>query len=123
MPAFCASTREVAIVLAWAGRHAVRGVVAGARASWRVMRAAFPEKDDRYDRRNRREPEEDVDFDGDAERESIQIHPVQADTKGCEYGIACRRSTPEASCSDDDGIAIPGLRRTGQHACVWTVFV
>ena len=61
------------------GRHALRGVVAGARASWRVMRAAFPEKDDRDDRRSRREPEEEVDVDGDAEREAIQIHPVQAD--------------------------------------------
>jgi DNA segregation ATPase FtsK/SpoIIIE, S-DNA-T family len=67
------STREVAVVLAWAGRHAARGIVAGARGSWRVMRAAFPEKDDRDDRRNRREPESD----DDAEGEAIQIHPAQ----------------------------------------------
>jgi len=72
------STREVAVVLAWAGRHAVRGVVAGARASWRVMRAAFPEKGDRDDRRDRREPEAD---DGElataGEAEPIQIHPAR----------------------------------------------
>ena len=63
------STREVAVVLAWAGKHAVRGMVAGATGSWRVMRAAFPEKDDRDDRRNRREPEEDVD-----DVDPIEIH-------------------------------------------------
>ena len=49
------STREVAVVLAWAARHTARGIVVGAGASWRVARAAFPEKDDRDDRRNRRE--------------------------------------------------------------------
>jgi len=71
------STREVAIVLAWAGKHAVRGLVAGASGSWRVMRAAFPEKDDRDERRDRREPESDAD-DSDAEvAESIEIHPAQ----------------------------------------------
>jgi S-DNA-T family DNA segregation ATPase FtsK/SpoIIIE len=63
------STREVAVVLAWAGKHAVRGMVAGATGSWRVMRAAFPEKDDRDDRRNRREPEEDVE-----DADPIEIH-------------------------------------------------
>jgi DNA segregation ATPase FtsK/SpoIIIE, S-DNA-T family len=74
------STREVAVVLAWAARHTARGVVAGAGASWRVARAAFPEKDDRDDRRNRREPEsEDDDVDAAGERASIQIHPAQAD--------------------------------------------
>jgi S-DNA-T family DNA segregation ATPase FtsK/SpoIIIE len=69
------STREVAVVLAWAGRHALSGVVAGAGASWRVLRAAFPEKDDRDDRHSRREPESDVD--DDTARELIQIHPAQ----------------------------------------------
>ena len=68
------------MVLAWAARHAARGVVVGAGASWRVARAAFPEKDDRDDRGSRREPEsENDDVDADSERESIQIHPVQAD--------------------------------------------
>jgi S-DNA-T family DNA segregation ATPase FtsK/SpoIIIE len=73
------STREVIVVLAWAGRHAGRGLVAGARASWRVMRAMFPEKDDREDRNKRREPEEDVEADADAsgEHEAIQIHPAK----------------------------------------------
>jgi S-DNA-T family DNA segregation ATPase FtsK/SpoIIIE len=72
------STREVAVVLAWAGRHAVRGVVAGTRASWRVMRAAFPEKDDRDDRSSRREPEEeDADAPLEADHEPIEIHPAR----------------------------------------------
>jgi S-DNA-T family DNA segregation ATPase FtsK/SpoIIIE len=43
------SLQEVTAVLAWALRHARRGIVAGALAAWRVTRAAFPEKDDRGD--------------------------------------------------------------------------
>ena len=72
------STREVAVVLAWAGKHAVHGLIAGARGSWRVMRAAFPEKDDRDDRQDRREPESD-DAEAEADPELIQIHPAMAD--------------------------------------------
>ena len=72
------STREVAVVLAWAARHAVRGIAAGARTSWRVMRAAFPEKDDREDRRERREPESmDDEVEAGGEAEPIQIHPAR----------------------------------------------
>ena len=40
------ASHEVVVVLGWAARHAGHGLVAGARGSWRVMRAAFPEKDD-----------------------------------------------------------------------------
>jgi S-DNA-T family DNA segregation ATPase FtsK/SpoIIIE len=69
------STREVTVVLAWAGKHAARGLIAGARGTWRVMRAAFPEKDDRDDRR---EPEAE-EAEDDTESESIQIHPAMAD--------------------------------------------
>jgi S-DNA-T family DNA segregation ATPase FtsK/SpoIIIE len=72
------STREVAVVLAWAGKHAVHGLVAGARGSWRVMRAAFPEKDDRDDRQDRREPDSD-DAEAEGDPEPIQIHPAMAD--------------------------------------------
>jgi len=72
------STREVAVVLAWAGRHAARGLVVGASGSWRVMRAAFPEKGDRDDRQDRREPESDEsDAEAAGEAESIQIHPAR----------------------------------------------
>jgi S-DNA-T family DNA segregation ATPase FtsK/SpoIIIE len=49
------SMHEVAIVLAWAGRHARRGLVAGAISAWRVARAAFPEKDDAGEIRRRDE--------------------------------------------------------------------
>jgi S-DNA-T family DNA segregation ATPase FtsK/SpoIIIE len=72
------STREVTVVLAWAGRHAVRGLVAGARGTWRVMRAAFPEKDDSDDR-SRREPESDEADDEVEGLEPIQIHPALAE--------------------------------------------
>jgi S-DNA-T family DNA segregation ATPase FtsK/SpoIIIE len=40
------SLAQAMTVLAWAGRHARRAVVAAAIASWRIARAAFPEKDD-----------------------------------------------------------------------------
>jgi DNA segregation ATPase FtsK/SpoIIIE, S-DNA-T family len=96
------STREVAVVLAWAARHAARGAVAGARASWRTMRAAFPEKDDRDDRRNRREPESDFDGDeleADDGHESIHIHPAQelrAEAETDEPGQGRPETTTEA---------------------------
>ena len=70
------STHEVGVVLAWAGRHALRGAIAGASGSWRVLRAAFPEKDDRDDRRQRREPESEEAL-ANSEHQSIQIHPVE----------------------------------------------
>jgi S-DNA-T family DNA segregation ATPase FtsK/SpoIIIE len=40
------SVHEVTVVLAWALRHAGRGIVAGLRGAWRVTRAAFPEKEE-----------------------------------------------------------------------------
>jgi S-DNA-T family DNA segregation ATPase FtsK/SpoIIIE len=40
------STQEAWVVVSWALRQAGRGIVAGARAVWRVARAAFPERDD-----------------------------------------------------------------------------
>jgi S-DNA-T family DNA segregation ATPase FtsK/SpoIIIE len=72
------SAREVAVVLAWAGRHAGHGIVAAARASWRVARAAFPEKDDNAEERRpreRREPESDAD---EAEETIAIVEPVRA---------------------------------------------
>jgi S-DNA-T family DNA segregation ATPase FtsK/SpoIIIE len=38
--------QEVAVVLGWALRQSGRGIVAALRASWRVARAAFPERDE-----------------------------------------------------------------------------
>jgi S-DNA-T family DNA segregation ATPase FtsK/SpoIIIE len=40
------SVHEVTVVLAWALRHAGRGILAGLRGAWRVTRAAFPEKEE-----------------------------------------------------------------------------
>jgi S-DNA-T family DNA segregation ATPase FtsK/SpoIIIE len=67
------SMTEVAIVLAWAGRHARHGVVAGAIAVWRVARAAFPEKDDPGDRQRDRD-------DDRAGEEIAIVEPVRAKT-------------------------------------------
>jgi S-DNA-T family DNA segregation ATPase FtsK/SpoIIIE len=70
------SMGEAAVVLAWAGRHASRGIVVGAKAAWRVARAAFPERDDVKDdgREERIEPEAGADPD-----ETIAVvEPVRA---------------------------------------------
>ena len=48
------SLQEAMVVVSWAARQARRGLVAGALATWRTARAAFPEKDDAGERH--REP-------------------------------------------------------------------
>jgi DNA segregation ATPase FtsK/SpoIIIE, S-DNA-T family len=53
------SLSQAISVLAWAGRHARRAIVAAAIASWRTARAAFPEKDDAGERHH--EPDDDLD--------------------------------------------------------------
>jgi S-DNA-T family DNA segregation ATPase FtsK/SpoIIIE len=58
------SLGEAMVVLAWAGKHAKRAIVAGAIGAWRVARAAFPEKDDAGERH--RESDGDLD-EGDDE--------------------------------------------------------
>jgi len=65
------STREVAVVLAWAWRHARHDVAVGAVAAWRVARAAFPEKDDAGEVRRAR-----VEDDSAAEKIAI-VEPVR----------------------------------------------
>jgi S-DNA-T family DNA segregation ATPase FtsK/SpoIIIE len=67
------SLQEAMVVLAWAGRHAKRGLVVGALAAWRTARAAFPEKDDAGDRQREIEPGADAD-----EREIAIVEPVRA---------------------------------------------
>ncbi len=53
------SVGEALVVLAWAGKHAKRAIVAGALAAWRVTRAAFPEKDDAGERHREAEADSD----------------------------------------------------------------
>ena len=53
------STREAYVVVAWALRHAAHGIAVGARAAWRVTRAAFPEKDDTGERGRRRDADDE----------------------------------------------------------------
>src|SRR5450432_1936163 len=85
------SMHEVAIVLGWAGRHARRGLVAGAIASWRVARAAFPEKDDAGDVRRDRHDSDRM------EPEIAIVEPVRA---------AVIEAEAEAEADADSG-AIP----------------
>jgi S-DNA-T family DNA segregation ATPase FtsK/SpoIIIE len=67
------SLAQAVTVLAWAGRHASRAIVAAALASWRIARAAFPEKDDTGEKH--REPEADLD---DEAPEIAISEPVRA---------------------------------------------
>jgi S-DNA-T family DNA segregation ATPase FtsK/SpoIIIE len=77
------STREAAVVVAWALRHAAHGIAVAARAAWRVTRAAFPEKDDTGDRGRGREAHDDPETtqadgqDEDDDRIAI-VEPVRA---------------------------------------------
>ena len=67
------SLQEAMVVLAWAARHARRGLVVGAVAAWRTARAAFPEKDDAGERHRQLEPV------AEREHEEIAIvEPVRA---------------------------------------------
>ena len=80
--------REVAVVTAWAARHVRRGVVAGASATWRVTRAAFPEKDDAGEKRERREPEADADAEAEpiAIVEPVRLAPVEEPDEEADAG-------------------------------------
>jgi DNA segregation ATPase FtsK/SpoIIIE, S-DNA-T family len=85
------SVREVMVVVVWALRHARTAVVAGALATWRVLRAAFPEKDDRTDDRN-------VARDGDGEGD---------DREGGDGPIVIEPQRAGARGPDDDGVPLP----------------
>jgi S-DNA-T family DNA segregation ATPase FtsK/SpoIIIE len=66
---------EAGVVLRWAAGHAARGIVAGTKSSWRVLRAAFPEKDDAGEDR----ADGDADTEPDVGEEPIAIvEPVRA---------------------------------------------
>ncbi|HEY4187718.1 MAG TPA: DNA translocase FtsK 4TM domain-containing protein [Polyangia bacterium] len=67
--------QEAMVVVAWAARHAQRGIVAGARAAWRTARAAFPEKDDTGERHATHEPEGEAEIE---EKEIAIVEPVRA---------------------------------------------
>jgi DNA segregation ATPase FtsK/SpoIIIE, S-DNA-T family len=67
------SLQEAMVVLAWAGRHVRRALIASAIASWRTARAAFPEKDDTGERH----PEPDSEIEAE-EREIAIVEPVRA---------------------------------------------
>jgi S-DNA-T family DNA segregation ATPase FtsK/SpoIIIE len=96
---------EAAVVVRWAARHALRGLVAGAKATWRVTRAAFPEKDDAGEKRGHQEDRE-VEPEGDdaaAERiaivEPVRLAPVEEDEAAdapAEASAAVDDTVPEA---------------------------
>ena len=100
------STREATVVVAWALRHAAHGIAVGARAAWRVTRAAFPEKDDTGERGRRRdaddEPEtahaddghDDQDEDDSDDRIAI-VEPIRAVAEEEEAGTRARRAGRE----------------------------
>ena len=67
------SLAQAITVVVWAGRHARRAIVAAAVASWRIARAAFPEKDDTGEKH--REPEAEL---ADEAAEIAISEPVRA---------------------------------------------
>ncbi len=101
------SLNEVAVVLAWAGRHVRRGLVAGALGAWRVARAAFPEKDDQDDRAH-------ADDEGDAEatEESIEIvEPVRL------AAVEQPEAVPAAvEPEESEGVRVGAARRIADEA-------
>ncbi len=82
------SLQQAMVVIAWAARHARRGLVAGALAAWRTARAAFPEKDDTGERQRERE----VESEAEGEHEEIAIvEPVRASANESESELELAR--------------------------------
>ena len=87
------STQEIAVVLGWAARQAARGIVAALGASWRVARAAYPDKDDAER--------------ADAERAEDRARSLDIKVIAAERRAVARDAEPEldeASRTAEDGI-------------------
>jgi DNA segregation ATPase FtsK/SpoIIIE, S-DNA-T family len=85
------SLQQAMVVIAWAAGHARRGLVAGALASWRTARAAFPEKDDAGERHREIGPMAD----GDHEEIAI-LEPVRAAALGADPELESDRELASA---------------------------
>jgi S-DNA-T family DNA segregation ATPase FtsK/SpoIIIE len=88
------SMREVTVVLGWALRQAGAGIVMGLRGTWRIARAAFPEKDDAADEERAEE-----------RARSLNIKVVEAERRAIARDADL--DVDEAGSFDADGI--PGL--------------
>ncbi len=114
------STREAYVVVGWALRHAGRGIVAGARAAWRVTRAAFPEKDDTGERARARDAHDDeaVDAAGDdahderaTEEERIAIvEPVRAALTAAEAAAEEEGVPQPMPAYESEGVRVGAAR-------------
>ncbi len=103
------SLSQAMTVLAWAWRHGSRAVVAAAVASWRIARAAFPEKDDTGEKHH--EPDDAADEEaeiaisepvraGAAEDDEGVPAPIEPEpSEGIRVGEA--RTVPEAAAPKD----------------------
>ncbi|HVZ74157.1 MAG TPA: DNA translocase FtsK 4TM domain-containing protein [Polyangia bacterium] len=96
------SLHEVTVVLAWALRGAGRGVLAGLRASWRIARAAFPEKD----------PAEEAERE-EARARSLDIKVIEAERRAVagDAELDEHDEIDEAGGFSADGV--PGLLEAG----------
>ncbi|HXJ21243.1 MAG TPA: DNA translocase FtsK 4TM domain-containing protein [Polyangia bacterium] len=101
------SLAQAITVVVWAGRHARRAIVAAAVASWRIARAAFPEKDDTGEKH--REPEAEL---ADEAAEIAISEPVRAAAALAEDEAVPGAIEPEPS----DAIRIGEARALAEAA-------
>jgi DNA segregation ATPase FtsK/SpoIIIE, S-DNA-T family len=104
------SLQQAMVVIAWAARHARRGLVAGALASWRTARAAFPEKDDTGERHREIGPMAENDHE-----EIAILEPVRAAALGSDPEFESDRELASAPAriesQESEGIRV-GAPRT-----------
>jgi DNA segregation ATPase FtsK/SpoIIIE, S-DNA-T family len=91
------SVRQALSVLAWGGRHTARALLATAVTTWRIIRAAFPSKDDTGDRRPARRFEND-------DSEIAIVEPVRAEHDAPGGDLVAALGDAEA---DPDGAPQP----------------
>ncbi|HVX94252.1 MAG TPA: DNA translocase FtsK 4TM domain-containing protein [Polyangia bacterium] len=87
--------QEVAVVLAWAGRQAGRGILAALKGAWRIARAAFPERDEveRAEAEEREERAADIKV-VEAERRAVALDAMDDSDEIDDAGRTARDGIP-----------------------------
>ncbi len=109
---------ETMVVLAWAARHARRGIVVGAAAAWRTARAAFPEKDDAGEHRTeaRSESESELALEAEAEENDIPIlEPVRGAAPEPEPEEDLQAAPAPVESQESVGIRVGAPRSVGNE--------
>ncbi len=107
---------EAMVVLAWAARHARRGIVVGAAAAWRTARAAFPEKDDAGERQAQGGSESESERESEAEENEIQIvEPVRGAAPEPEPEQEPQAAPAPVEPQESTGIRVGSPRSVGNE--------